>query len=162
MRPAKTRAVAPVMRFCTFDSFGRTELLFEIVAPFARGLAEVFATIWRRELSDVKYRADPKPVRRAEGTVPRQRLAMGWGPERMDRRTATSDEERDCWTRVFSRSAGCRSTALETPEAKPAKKWKVGCAFLELLTTPSDMFQLSCSQVGRWLEEGVDGGRWAI
>ncbi len=54
MKPAKTRAVAPVMRFCVFDSFGRTELLFEVVAPFPETLAGLFAKTWRSELRDVK------------------------------------------------------------------------------------------------------------
>ena len=74
----------------------------------------------------MKYSADPNPVRSAEGTVPRHKEVMGWGDARMVRRTGRSAEERDCWTRVFRRSAGWRSTAEETPEARPARKWKVG------------------------------------
>lgn len=31
------------------------------------------ATFWRRAFRAVKYIADPKPVRRAEGKVPRQK-----------------------------------------------------------------------------------------
>lgn len=32
---------------------------------------------------------------------------------------------RDCWTRVFRRSAGWRRTAERTPEERPARKWTV-------------------------------------
>jgi len=88
--------------------------------------AALLATSWRREDNEVKYRAEPKPVRRAEGRVPRQRLVMGLGPLRMERRTGKREEDRDCCTRVLRRSAGWRRMALETPEVRPARKWKVG------------------------------------
>lgn len=74
----------------------------------------------------LKYSADPKPVRNAEGNVPRQRLAAGLGAASIPRRTGRSEEDRDCCTRVLSRSAGWRRIALETPEVRPARKWKVG------------------------------------
>lgn len=32
----------------------------------------------------------------------------------------------DCWTRVLRRSIGCRRTAEQTPEPRPAAKWKAG------------------------------------
>ncbi len=34
------------------------------------------------------------------------------------------DEEPDCWTRVLSRSAGCKRKAERTPVLRPAAKWK--------------------------------------
>ena len=91
MKPAKTRAVAPVMRFWVFESLGRTELLRaagllrpdgDVGDPEMAALAlliEVwlFATSCRSVLKVVKYNAEPKPVRSAEGSVPRQRLATG-------------------------------------------------------------------------------------
>ena len=74
----------------------------------------------------MKYRAEPKPVRRADGRVPRHRLRMGWGEERMvlrvGRRAAVCW---DCWTRVLRRSAGCRRMEEVRPEQSPAAKWKV-------------------------------------
>jgi hypothetical protein len=33
-------------------------------------------------------------------------------------------EEGACWTRVLSRSAGCRRIEVERPERKPAANWK--------------------------------------
>ena len=71
-------------------------------------------------------------MRMAEGRVPRQRLATGCGPARMERRTGSREEERDCWTRVLSRSAGWRRMEVVRPDASPATKWKVGWAFLVL------------------------------
>ena len=130
-KPAKTRALAPVNRFCVLDSLGSTELDFVkgcfvvvVAAPFPPEVLLLFARIWRNELRDVKYKADPKPVRSAEGMVPRQRLVTGCGPERIVFRTVGSEEDRDCWTRVLRRSAGWRRTALDTPEVRPARKWK--------------------------------------
>jgi hypothetical protein len=66
--------------------------------------------------------ADPHPVRSVLGSVPRQNCRMGLGPLAMDRMVPTSVLERDCCTRVLSRSAGWRSTAERTPELSPAKK----------------------------------------
>jgi hypothetical protein len=40
-------------------------------------LAWLFATACRKALNEVKYKAEPKPVRMAEGVVPRQRLIIG-------------------------------------------------------------------------------------
>jgi hypothetical protein len=69
-------------------------------------------------------------VRRVLGSVPRQNCCMGFGPLAMERMVPRSVLERDCWTLVFKRSAGCRRTAERTPELRPAKKWTVcGCQF---------------------------------
>ena len=73
----------------------------------------------------VKYMAEPKPVRRADGTAPRQRAGMRLGAERISARAALREwDPRDCWTRVFRRSIGWRSTAERTPDPRPAAKWK--------------------------------------
>lgn len=117
-------------------SFGKTlELLLLGRTPSATLRlcsfpADLLATSCRRVFRDVKYNAEPKPVRRAEGTVPRHKDVTGLGPERIERRTGRREEDRDCCTRVLRRSAGWRRTALETPDARPARKWKVGCVFL--------------------------------
>lgn len=67
--------------------------------------------------------AEPHPVRRVLGSVPRQNWRMGFGPFAMERIVPRRVFERDCWTRVFKRSAGWRRTAERTPELRPAKKW---------------------------------------
>jgi hypothetical protein len=137
--PAKTRAEAPVKRFWVEESFGRT-LLEVVVAPVVREV--LFATSWRMVERVVKYSAEPKPVRSAEGTVPRHSELMGCGPERMERRTGRREVLRDCCTRVLRRSAGCKRTAEDTPLPRPARKWKVGWAFfvdLALVEAPSDI-----------------------
>lgn len=73
--------------------------------------------------------AEPKPVRRAEGTAPRQRAGSRRGAARISARAAVSECGPDCCcTRVLSRSIGCRSTAESTPEPRPAAKWKAVCA----------------------------------
>lgn len=73
----------------------------------------------------MKYKAEPKPVRRAEGSVPRHNERMGCGEERMflrvGRRVAPCP---DCWTRVLRRSAGWRRMDEVRPEQSPAAKWK--------------------------------------
>jgi hypothetical protein len=120
MRPANTRALAPVNMFWVEVSFGSTLLpaLMVVGMPFA----VLLATSCRNVCRLVKYSAEPNPVRRADGTVPRHSEVIGCGPARIDRRTGTREELRDCCTRVLRRSAGCRSTAEETPDAKPATK----------------------------------------
>lgn len=62
------------------------------------------------------------PVRKAEGTVPRQRNCTGLGVRKISWNIAGSELLADCWSRVLSRSAGCKSTAEKTPEVRPAKK----------------------------------------
>ena len=130
--PAKTLAVAPVSKFPVELSFGSTDEVLPALTTLKLGAlrAVLLATSCLNVFKLVKYKAEPKPVRRAEGTVPRHRDVIGCGPERMLRRTGSSEEERDCWTRVLRRSAGWRRTAEETPEPRPARKWKVGWDFL--------------------------------
>ena len=65
----------------------------------------------------------PHPVRSVLGSVPRQNVRMGFGPEAMSLIVESRVVEWDCWTRVFSRSAGWRSTAERMPELAPAAKW---------------------------------------
>lgn len=50
---------------------------------------------------------------------------MGFGPLAMSLMVDKSVVEWDCWTRVFSRSAGWRRTAERMPELAPAAKWTV-------------------------------------
>ena len=68
--------------------------------------------------------AEPKPVRSAEGTVPRHSPRTEEGPERISLRVAWRVWWWDCWTRVLRRSAGWRRTAERRPEVSPAVKWK--------------------------------------
>lgn len=74
----------------------------------------------------VKYRAEPNPVRRAEGRVPRHSARMGLEDDRMvlivGRRAAVWC---DCWTRVLRRSAGWSRIDDVRPEQRPAAKWTV-------------------------------------
>lgn len=115
-----------------FESFGKTELpLFAIPSVMLKlvlpsFLAWLLATACRNALSEVKYKAEPKPVRIAEGVVPRHRFAIGFGEASIERRMGKSEDDRDCCTRVLSRSAGCRRIDVVSPEASPATKWKVG------------------------------------
>ena len=135
-KPAATRATAPVTRFAECESFGRAEEELLLVLPLRPGIrsleellsarAAAAAALCLRALRLVKYSAEPKPVRRAEGRVPRHRLRMGCSEARMARRVGRRAEVcRDCWTRVLRRSAGWRRTADVTPEERPAKKWNV-------------------------------------
>ena len=94
--------------------------MLKLVVPSS--FAWLLATTWRKELRVLKYKADPKPVRNAEGRVPRQSFATGFGDASIERRTGNREEDRDCCTRVLSKSAGWRRTALDMPEARPAKK----------------------------------------
>lgn len=54
---------------------------------------------------------------------------MGCGVEMICCRLDHADVERDCWTRVLSKSAGCRRMDEVKPDAKPASKWKVVLGF---------------------------------
>lgn len=136
--PAATRAAAPVAKLAELDNFGRADeavaaaaalgvLLLALWCPVARSMGlPLWARPWRRALRLVKYRAEPKLVRRAEGRVPRHRERMGFEDERM----AFMVGRRamgwwDCWTRVLRRSAGWRRMAEVRPEQRPAAKWKV-------------------------------------
>lgn len=130
--PAATRAAAPVARLPELESFGRAE---EETAAFLLLLPPVLATRiedpfcaspCRNALRLVKYKADPKPVRSAEGRVPRHNPRMGFEEERMALRVGRRAAVWwDCWTRVLSRSAGCRRIEEVRPEQRPAAKWKV-------------------------------------
>ena len=69
--------------------------------------------------------ADPKPVRKAEGTAPRQRAGRICGAARISAKAALREWDEagpDCCTRVLSRSMGWRRTAERTPEPRPAAK----------------------------------------
>jgi hypothetical protein len=68
--------------------------------------------------------AEPKPVRRADGNVPRQKEKMEVEDFEISRIEASNELCPDCWTRVLRRSAGWRSTAESTPDPRPAIKWK--------------------------------------
>lgn len=123
--PAATRAAAPVARFPELESFGRAEVLTPLL--LATRIEEPFCTSpCRRALRLVKYKADPKPVRSAEGRVPRHNPRIGLEEERMvlsvGRRAVVWW---DCCTRVFKRSAGWRRMEDVRPEQRPAAKWKV-------------------------------------
>jgi hypothetical protein len=65
--------------------------------------------------------AEPKPVRRAEGRVPRQKERRP--VEAMERIVGRRGRELGCWRRVLRRSAGWRRIAVEIPEVRPARKW---------------------------------------
>ena len=77
----------------------------------------------------------PHPVRSVLGSVPRQNERMGFGPDAMSLIVDRSVVECDCWTRVFRRSAGWRSTAERMPELAPAAKWTGGCRQYEFTVT---------------------------
>lgn len=126
--PAEVLAIAPVVRFARFDSFGSAEdddgtAVAPSTTPMLLSRFER-ATFCRSALRLVKYSADPKPVRSADGAVPRQKPRMALGPDRISRKEARREAEPDCWTRVLRRSAGWRRTAERRPEPSPAVKWK--------------------------------------
>lgn len=129
MKPAAVRATAPVSRFAVCDSLGKAEEEEEeelLLLPASAAAGPRRATSWRSAFRDVKYKADPKPVRRADGSVPRHNERIGFGEEMMARTVAESEAVRvDCWTRVLSRSAGWRRIEEVRPEASPARKWNV-------------------------------------
>lgn len=125
------------------ESLGRADvevLVMVLVLGLASGV--VCATPCRRALRLVKYRAEPNPVRRAEGSVPRHRLRIGCGEARMVLRVGRRAEVWDCWTRVLRRSAGWRRMADVRPEKSPAVKWKV---VLDAVAEVSDyMISIGC------------------
>jgi hypothetical protein len=123
MKPAQVRAKAPVAKLAVLLSFG-SELECSPPSLAAPLLPAAIKLARRRSaFSPEKYIADPQPVRNVLGKVPLQNCRTGFGPLAMDRMVPRSVLERDCWTRVFRRSAGWRRTAERTPELKPAKKW---------------------------------------
>lgn len=125
-KPAHVRATAPVAMLAVLLSLGSelewSPLKTASLRPAARRLARR-----RRAFSVEKYIAEPHPVRSVLGNVPRQNCRIGFGPFAMDWIVAKSVFDLDCWTLVFSRSAGCKRTAEMTPELSPAKKWTVLC-----------------------------------
>jgi len=117
-----------------FDSLGREEewrpvlaaLGAVVIGTAAEGSARkgMRAAFSRMALRLVKYMAEPKPVRRADGTAPRQSAGMSCGAARISAMAALSECEPDCCTRVLRRSMGWRRTAERTPDPRPAAKWK--------------------------------------
>lgn len=81
------------------------------------------AMLVRRALRLPKYSAEPKPVRIAEGSVPRHSCLIGEGPEVRERSVAARVVPWACWMRVFKRSAGWRRMEVNVPLQRPAKKW---------------------------------------
>ena len=136
-------------------SFGRTLRDGVDTMVLLLEAAWLFATSWRRVERLVKYNAEPKPVRSAEGTVPRHSEVIGCGPARIERRTGRSEVLPACCTRVLRRSAGCRRTAEETPLARPATKWNVGWAFLIGLAGVVLPFDIAVKNV--YCSAGVQG-----
>ena len=67
-KPAHVLAAAPVSRFVVLDNLGNA-----LECPFVLGIVPMpaVASLLRMALSPPKYSALPKPVRQAEGTVPR-------------------------------------------------------------------------------------------
>lgn len=130
MKPAHVRAKAPVARFAVLLSLGRELECSPSIAASPRCAASKLAR--RRSAFKLeKYIAEPHPVRKVLGNVPLQNCFMGFGPFAIDRIVPDSVLERDCWTRVFKRSAGWRRTAERTPELRPAKKWTIkNCQFV--------------------------------
>lgn len=104
--PAKTRAAEPVSKFVTVDGFVDVELW----------------TVLRKMLRVAKYSPLPTPVRIAEGIEPRHSAAIGFGPERIVRIVGINLASCDCWTRVLSKSAGCKTIAETIPPASPDEK----------------------------------------
>lgn len=106
------------------ESLGRTEDDLAPITGLARAMGLDCATAWRNALRLVKYSADPKPVRRAEGSVPRHNPRIGFGEEMIAFKVGRMAAPWDCWTRVLSRSAGWRRMEEVRPEQRPAAKWK--------------------------------------
>lgn len=126
MNPADVLAMAPVVRFARFDSFGKADECVGTL-PLSKTPIDLRRferiTFWRRAFKLVKYIADPKPVRRAEGAVPRQKDRIELEDFDISRKVSRRDLEPDCCTRVLRRSAGWRRTAERMPDPKPATKW---------------------------------------
>jgi hypothetical protein len=124
-RPADALAVAPVARFAKFESFGSAEEWLDC-APLPTVLRDCSrldrATFWRRAFRVVKYRAEPTPVRRVEGSVPRQNDWIVCGLFNISLKEDRKELELDCWTRVFNKSAGWRRIAEVMPDTRPATK----------------------------------------
>ena len=127
-KPTDARATAPVVRLAKLDSRGRLEDEYcALTLAASTRPADVrrldFAIFWRRAFRVEKYKAVPTPVRMTEGRVPRQSCFRALGPASISVKVVTRDVDRDCWTRVFRRSAGWRRLAEMHPVVSPAKKW---------------------------------------
>lgn len=102
MNPASDRATAPVVRLATLESLGREEECVWLGVPRSCVMGTrawrrfEWATCWRRAFKPVKYRAEPKPVRRADGNVPRQKAVMLFGLLEISRIVVNKDAEPDC------------------------------------------------------------------
>lgn len=77
--------------------------------------------------------AEPKPVRRADGAVPRQNERIEFDEFEISRMVERRDVAPDCCTRVLRRSAGWRRTAERMPDPKPATKWNAMHRVIEVL-----------------------------
>lgn len=117
-------------------------------------------------LREVKYRADPKPVRSAEGTVPLQRLRAGCGDRLSSRRQAVNEERPDCCTRVFKRSRGCKMTAEARPEPRPETKCTVWAVQNNRQANPPYLISAyiilpDLGRVGTWASLIVGNRAWS-
>lgn len=115
--------MAPDVRFARGESWGRDEEEDE----YDVAVRDDRARRVRKSLREVKYSAEPTLVRIVEGSVPRHSWRSGFGFDVMSRRVVRRDAEPDCWTRVLRRSMGCRRSAEEKPEPRPAARWNAAC-----------------------------------
>lgn len=111
MKPTEDRAAAPVAMFARFESRGSDDEVFGEILPGLATNADAvrtleLATCCRRALRVEKYSAEPKPVRNIDGRVPRHSCLRVFGPLIISRKAFERDAEPDCWTLVFSKSAG--------------------------------------------------------
>jgi hypothetical protein len=101
--------MAPVVRFARFDNLGKAEECVGVL-PRSTTLSDrkrfECVTFCRNAFKLVKYNAEPRPVRRAEGTVPRQKERIECGASEISRIVESKEMEPDCCTRVLRRSAG--------------------------------------------------------
>lgn len=128
MKPTDARATAPVPRFARLERRGKEEEVdCEALPSRANDAEDVttldFATCCLSELRVVKYSAEPKLVRMTDGSVPRHNCLRVSGPLTISRNVCATDAEPDCWTLVFSRSAGWSNEAEMMPVPRPARKW---------------------------------------
>lgn len=131
------RTTAPDAKFAYIGNFGREE---EVEAdPFVEVRYERDRYV-RVALSIVKYKAEPTDVRIAEADVPRHSAptdGISFNACLNDLVEPTMPFVEDivcdkcfcCWTRVFKRSSGCKSTEDVKPDTNPAAR----CDFVETL-----------------------------
>lgn len=99
--PADARAIAPVVRFAKFDSWGSADEDFwdpacEIATNPVEARKSECAQRCLRALSVEKYSAEPTPVRMTDGSVPRQSCLRVFGLVLISRKVGTSEVEPDC------------------------------------------------------------------